>query len=86
MKTYTHDYTICKENSPGVFRAFCKKLDKITKNFEKGLLLTDAAGSTVQTYAAADGRRIAVYCDYDVGAVHMRTNFDPNQMFEWGME
>lgn len=82
MKDYPYNYTICRENNPAVFRAFCKRLDEITGKFTKRPLLTDVDGSTVQTYEDADGRRIAVYDDYDIGAVYMLTDFDPMQVLE----
>lgn len=79
MRDYLYSYTLCPDNSPSAFRAACEKIERTMSHLAKQPLLTDVDGSTIQTYEGADGRRIAVYDDYDVGAVYVLSDFDPKQ-------
>ncbi len=76
MREYPYSYTLCPDNSPSAFREACEKIESIMPHLARQPLLTDVDGSTIQSYERADGRRIVVYDDYDVGAVYVLSDFD----------
>lgn len=76
MRDYPYSYTLYPDNSPSAFRTACEKIERTMSHLEKLPPLEDVDGSTIQRYEGADGRRIAVYDDYDVGAVYALSDFD----------
>lgn len=69
MRKYEFDYNIYPDNSPQKFKEACSYIEKANPDFNKGKLLIDVDGSTIQIYNS-DNKEIVVYDDYDVGAVY----------------
>ena len=80
MRKYPFDYTINPENSPVKFKEACKKIDVNFPEFVKEQLLVDVDGSTIQLYVH-ENKNVAVYDDYDVGAVYVQSEIDLGNIF-----
>ena len=82
MDKYKYDYNIYPDNSTKKFKEACRTIETEYPNIEKKKLLVDVDGSTIQVYGENENQ-IAVYDDYDVGAVYALSNLPlKNQMFE----
>lgn len=75
MKQYPFDYNIFPNNSPEMFKDMCRKIEEHFPDAEKKKLLVDVDGTTVQSYMET-GREIAVFDDYDIGAVFVQSEID----------
>ncbi len=75
-----YEYTVATENSPEMFRKACRIIESELRKAQKDDILTDVDGSTIQLYRI-DGKEIAVYDDYDIGAVFVESDIDLGKMF-----
>lgn len=69
-------YTIYPKNSTKHFKQTCSTIAKIFPLAKKEDLLVDVDGSTVQIFFMGNNKEIAVYDDYDVGAVYVESDID----------
>ena len=75
MRKYQFDYTIYPDNSPQKFKSACLAIESTFPQFGKEKLLVDVDGSTIQVYTFKE-EEIAIYDDYDVGAVYVLSDVD----------
>ena len=80
-KVYNFDYTIYPDNSQEVFKNTCTKIENNYPDIVKENLLTDVDGTTIQIYHIGR-KKIAVYDDYEVGAVYVRSDVNLESVFE----
>lgn len=81
MREYKFDYTIYPDNSSKKFKEACENIENHFVNISKEKLLVDVDGSTIQVYKFDTGE-IAVYDDYDVGAVFVLSDADLDEVFK----
>jgi len=80
MYNFLYDYTIFPDNSPKKFKETIQKIEKSHKSATKDKLLIDVDGSTVLKFVE-NGKTIAVYDDYDVGAVYVKSEVNLDHLF-----
>lgn len=76
-----YDYTILPENSTEKFKETCELISSEFPNAVKKPLLTDVDGSLIQLFIVGK-KEIAVYDDYDVGAVYIKSDVPMQNIFE----
>lgn len=72
---FQYDYNIFPDNNPEKFKETCQEIQSKYPQAVKKDLLVDVDGSTIQVFVI-DGKEIAVYDDYDIGAVFVKSEIE----------